>query len=554
MPRICLYADEVSPGNQLRHESTRKIQILHWAFKQGPGVHVDQLWFTLGLARSDRVNKVKGGMSAFVKAALMLFVEPHDVRAGFQIRINDETYIRFANWTTFIADENALKEAFDFKGASGIHCCPMCVNIVTESSDLHHWNASLRPSTCINQNEWILQTNNGVRDNLQFLTSRMGAATKKQWEDLTKTIGWNLNPYGLLGFGLPGELDIQPISMIQFDYMHILIVSGVWNHELGALLPKLKQAGFSQADLHEYLQGFKWPKQQGSHAASGKNIFRKQQSGHIKCSASEALGVFGVVRLFLSQHMDKFEAIRDEVASYMKLCEVFDVIQACKNNFKSASDLHHAIHGFVTAHLKAWGSELWLPKHHYLQHLPWMLHNHSKVMSCFVHERKHRVAKRFAENLRFVGDHFDTSILKDVIYCNIQDLGNKEIIQEGIVKPVDADPALTHAIQLALGLQAGDHVQYGFDCRYSFGALASADDFVLFTIDGERLLGQVQSFIGSGREVYAHLRVWKPQGHNMFKKSEGNMLLCEVSLIEDVVTYTTLAPDKMLVVPTSLHC
>ena len=554
MPRICLYADEVSPGNQLRHDSARKIQILYWAFKQGPGVHVDQLWFTLGLARSERVNKIKGGMSAFVKAALMLFVEPHDVRAGFQLQINDETHIRFAHWTTFIADENALKEAFDFKGASGVHCCPMCVNIVTESSELHHFDGSLKPSTCINQNEWVLQTNDGVRENLQFLFSRFGTANKKQWEDLTKTIGWNLNPYGLLGFGLPGELDIRPISMIQFDWMHILVVNGVWNHELGALMSKLKQVGVPQPELHEYLQGFKWPKQQGSHAASGRNVFRKLQSGHIKCSASEALGVSGVVRLFLSQSMAKFEAIHDQVASYLKLCEVFDVIHACKSMKKSASDLHQVIHAFVTAHLKAWGSELWLPKHHYLQHLPWMLHNHGKVMACFVHERKHRVAKRFAENLRFVGDHFDASILKDVVYCNIKDLSCKDIIQEGIVKPVDADAALTNAIQLALGLQAGDHVQYGFDCRCSFGALASADDFVLFTMNDEQLLGQVQSFIGCGSEVYAHVCVWKPQGHNVFKKSQGNKLLCEISLIEDVVTYKTLAPDKMLVVPTSLHC
>ena len=109
----------------------------------------------------------------------------------------------------------------------------MCVNIVTESSDLHHFDASLRSQAVhheVHQTEWVGLANNGVNEILQFLTSTMGTINKKQWEGLTKTIGWNLNPYGLLGFGRPGELDIRPIRVIQSDYMRILIVSGVWNH------------------------------------------------------------------------------------------------------------------------------------------------------------------------------------------------------------------------------------------------------------------------------------------------------------------------------------
>lgn len=79
---LIMYNDEVTPGNQLRHDQTRKVQILYWSLKQGPGHGVDQLWFTLGLARSSVVAAIRGGMSAYVRKAVELFFTPVNVRGG----------------------------------------------------------------------------------------------------------------------------------------------------------------------------------------------------------------------------------------------------------------------------------------------------------------------------------------------------------------------------------------------------------------------------------------------------------------------------------------
>ena len=164
-----------------------------------------------------------------------------------------------------------------------------------------------------------------------------------------------------------------------------------------------------------------------------KNIFRKQQSGHIKCSASEALGVFGVVRLFLiTTHGQVLRPFVMKLLSYMKLCEVFDVIQACKNNFKSASDLHHAIHGFVTAHLKAWGSELWLPKHHYLA-TPSMDVAQSQQSHVVLSSTKGSIEWR-RDSLKIFGLLVIILIqasLKMLSSATSKIWGNKEIIQRG---------------------------------------------------------------------------------------------------------------------------
>ena len=42
-------------------------------------------------------------------------------------------------------------------------------------------------------------------------------------------------------------------------------------------------------------------------------------------------------------------------------------------------------------------------------------------------ERKHRVAKKFAENTRRVGESFESSIVIEVLYMNVQDPSDKKI-------------------------------------------------------------------------------------------------------------------------------
>ena len=141
-PRLILYSDEGSPGNQLRHEATRKVQILSWGIKCAAGMSVDQLWFTLGVARSSIVSALKGGMSGYVKKALRFFFEPINMHHGVQLRVRNQVCIKFAKFGMFLADEVALKEVFDFRGASGVLLCPLCLNIVSEGSSLRLYGVS----------------------------------------------------------------------------------------------------------------------------------------------------------------------------------------------------------------------------------------------------------------------------------------------------------------------------------------------------------------------------------------------------------------------------
>ena len=142
----------------------------------------------------------------------------------------------------------------------------------------------------------------------------------------------------------------------------------------------------------------------------------------------------------------------DFVASYLYLWEVFDVVAAVRRGTAGPNEFHLAISKYVQKHLQAYGEQVWVPKFHYLQHLPEMLNRHKRLIGCFVHERKHRIAKRFLENMGTIGQGFEVSILKDVLHCNLHDLQHKDIglLEAGLVDPILSAGPLQQMLRMAM--------------------------------------------------------------------------------------------------------
>lgn len=549
---LILYNDEVTPGNQLRHDQTRKVQVMYWALKQGPGHGVDQLWFTLGLARSSVVATIRGGMSAYVRKAVELFFAPVDARLGFHLEVGGQVVLKFARLTMYIADEAGLKETFGFKGASGIHPCPLCTNVVAESSQLHLHQDGLQPSTSTEMNLWKPASNELIFAKLRRLTSEHGRVTKQAFEDLEKSLGWLHNPHGLLGDGRQNPLGIEPISILHYDYMHTIFVHGVFNLEASQLLSSFKLAGISQKDLHDFLQTCEWPSHVTSHAATGKAIFRKKQEGNtIKCSASEGLNLFSVLRAFVFLKMAELRHQKESVDSYLALCEVIDVLLAVRQGTHTADQLARAIEKYVKKHQAAFGTSVWVPKYHYLQHLPSQIMKQKVVIGCFVHERKHRVAKKFAENMRRVSADFDISVLKDVVNCNLQDLDSKEMDQlhVGLVNPVPAQPHVAMTLQTHTGV-AGE-VTLARKAFFAMGRSAAVDDFVMICERNSRKVGQVLFFSSIGGLNFVLVSCWQPEGRNEFKRTDQQDAF-PLNAIQECVIYKPLTVNRVFIVPSSL--
>ena len=98
------------------------------------------------------------------------------------------------------------------------------------------------------------------------------------------------------------ELDVRPMRVLAFDWMHCWCEKGAWELELAACMDELSKHGHGCRQLHSYLQCFQWPKAY----ASGRDVFKGSVQERARPtdmppagSASEMLSVGPVIRKWL---------------------------------------------------------------------------------------------------------------------------------------------------------------------------------------------------------------------------------------------------------------
>jgi hypothetical protein len=299
--KVIVYSDEVTPGNQLRHQNARKIQVCYWSLECFGLTNLsnERLWFILSICRSDVVKELPGKMSQFMKISMQMFMEPYDLRSGIILDFFDGSKATiFGRVSILLGDEAALKETLDCKGAAGTFFCALCANICDHKSQLHSHDTRgyLQPSTCLDLDLFRPNTDESVMETLRELSRWKATLPKTRFQKKEQEAGWNLNQNGLLLSGL----QIGAASSIMFDWMHVYVASGIWQLEVMQLLTELQRVGITQAMLHRELQAWHWPERISSRSVSGQKIFAKKQEGDsVKCSASEALSVYTVLRCIL---------------------------------------------------------------------------------------------------------------------------------------------------------------------------------------------------------------------------------------------------------------
>ena len=151
--------------------------------------------------------------------------------------------------------------------------------------------------------------------------------------------------------------------------------------------------------MHEYLQCFQWPKAY----ASGRDVFSGsvQERGRPTDmppvgSASEMLSVGPVVRKWLVDVIQPQKICPDHVTSLLLCIAVMDMLLQANTGCISPTMLAGAIAKHYAAHVVAYGYKLFVPKHHFMMHIPRQLALFAFLIACFVHERRHKIAKRWA--------------------------------------------------------------------------------------------------------------------------------------------------------------
>ena len=97
--------------------------------------------------------------------------------------------------------------------------------------------------------------------------------------------------------------------------------------------------------------------------------------------------------------------------------------------------MSHATLGAAISHhfmlrTRVYGHMLTIPKCHYALHLPGLLKEFGYLISTFMHERKHRVLKAFANNRHYVGKQ-ERGLLQDCTCRELQRLQNNTSSKDG---------------------------------------------------------------------------------------------------------------------------
>ena len=172
----------------------------------------------------------------------------------------------------------------------------------------------------------------------------------------------------------------------------------------------------------------------------------KRRSGNksaeaFRCEASEGLSVYPLLRFWVSALVRTCDAkgyCQAACQAYLAFCDIADcmVTMACRTITPAA--LRQAVAIFLDLFTKAWPTEPFTPKLHWLLHYSEELQAHGTLFSCFVHERKHKVIKRYGNliaNTRSAAksNGFEETVLSEVTCHHIAMLKNFDTINCGLV-------------------------------------------------------------------------------------------------------------------------
>ena len=412
--KIVEYADEVTPGRELVKFNDKKLWVFYWSFLDfGPAALANEdTWFTGLCIRSNMVkNRLAGGMGQIFKIYnRMFFAEGCDFRMGITLNVTSAgsapasaesapapaTSLVFANLQQVVQDADAHQQVYDWKGANGVKCCPKCWNIVSKNCLLKNDpTGGTVPIYTTDTSRWRPMTDTTFRS-LQKRLHQLALDDSPELPHKEQDFGFNYNPHSWLQ---DSGLEVQGMRILAYDWMHCWCEGGAWEVELAACLRMLSKHESGARQLHAYLQQWMWPKAYGGGRDLCKGSVQERTRGKDidpSGTASEFLSVGPVVRKWLQDVVKPKRVCIAQVTSCLFAIQVTDLLLKVNTGCISSRMLAHALAKHYAAHIIAYGYTLFKPKHHFMLHIPEQLQHFKFLISCFVHERKHKIVKRWA--------------------------------------------------------------------------------------------------------------------------------------------------------------
>jgi hypothetical protein len=337
----------------------------------------------------------------------------------------------FFRLSNVVADADGHRALWSLSGSAGKLPCPLCLNLVNDDV----------PGTvhmrCPDVARFQLARDTDWRHKADRLTAA-SAGTKKHLNDLQTAMGLRFAPTGVL-WDIALRPLVSPTCCFTYDGMHILLSNGLCQTEVDLILQRAVLEGLEMNSVETYLKlPWSFCQAYGQHATllgcvSPARLRSFKREGALKCGASEMLMLLPVLCFFFRTIVAKSGKLLPEIECLESLRTVVELYREGKDGQDVADLLAQAAEKHGNLFLAVYEQEP-KPKAHFVHHLAMHLRRDGCIIDCFTGERKHRIVKMMAREVRNLRC-FEKSILIPTL---AKTLADAETLREGLRNPPSA--------------------------------------------------------------------------------------------------------------------
>ncbi len=364
--------------------------------------------------------------------------------------------------------------------------------------------------------QWTTEQLGTVMDSLAEGQRRVAvrAMTKSKYHQLEQTTGFNYNPRGILQDDVLRP-HLRPLEIGTYDWVHTVFQGGVFSVEAQLFIGAAEAVGVDKNAVHAFLKDDRWMFPMFTKVKSSQlhRIFdsRRESSEHpekIKGTASELLGLYGLLRHFVETLVPDDEVLSQQRSSFQTLCDVLDLVLDIKRGMTSpdqgARRLRVTAARHLQLHIAAYGTGAVLPKHHWLLDIADQIQRDDCVLDAFVIERQHLTVKGVAEHIK------NTSCCERSVLASVCTLTSNQAREATFGSGLVGKTAM-----VSDGLWVARHMNIvGFTVSLEDIVLRGSDSagIVLACCLQDGTLAAVVDVLSLTRQVCRHAKAWKLAG------------------------------------------
>ena len=189
----------------------------------------------------------------------------------------------------------------------------------------------------------------------------------------------------------------------------------------------------------------------------------------------------------------------------MALIFVLDLLVNAISGDVSHTQLAKAIVAHYKLHLACYGYDLWKPKFHWVFNLIDQLEKWEYLLACFIHERKHKVIKRWARDFTSKVS-WERCVLEEITLQSLTAL-LKPLWRPFLVDPGPAPEHMSAALT-EYGIFMHQREVLSAKVAYIKSRAVEHGDVVLFNGSGALCVGQIYFFCSVGNSILCCLSPW----------------------------------------------